>query len=178
MAYDNSRDNTSNARSKDQRDLAGVASQAYSAASAVASDAANKAKDLASDTAASIGSQLKEMLDRQVGSGAEAMGHVVGSTKRFADELNRESPQVASFVRAVADRADTYVNDLRGQSAEQLMRRASDYTRRQPALVFGLAALAGFFALRAFKNTPTVSSPSIQPTDAGGDRTVRQSHAS
>ncbi len=177
MAYDHSRENT-NARVKDEQDPKSVASEAYTAASAVAVDAANKAKELASDTAVTIGSQVKDMLDRQVGNGAEAMGHVVSSTKRFADELNRESPQVANFVRAVADRADAYVNDLRGQSAEQLMRRASDYTRRQPVLVFGLAALAGFFALRTFKNTPTVPSPSIQPTHAEGNRSVRQSYGS
>jgi hypothetical protein len=32
-------------------------------------------------------------------------------------------------------------------------------------MVFGLAAVAGFFALRVLKSTPsTVSSPPIQPT--------------
>jgi hypothetical protein len=43
---------------------------------------------------------------------------------------------------------------LQDQSVDQLWRSASNYTRRQPAVVFGLAALAGFFALRTFKSTP------------------------
>ena len=32
------------------------------------------------------------------------------------------------------------------------------------AAVFGLAALAGFFAFRTFKNAQSVSAPPIQPT--------------
>jgi len=43
---------------------------------------------------------------------------------------------------------------------QQLVRTASDYTRKQPALVFGLAALAGFALLRVLKsNTPTEGVP-------------------
>jgi hypothetical protein len=60
---------------------------------------------------------------------------------------------------------DGYANRLENQTVEQLTKTASDYTRQQPALVFGLAAVAGFFAFRTFKNTQSVSSPPIQPTD-------------
>jgi hypothetical protein len=60
-----------------------------------------------------------------------------------------------------------YADGLRHQSAEQLMRGASDFTRRQPAVVFGLAALAGFFVLRTLKSTGSAASPPIQPTDYG-----------
>lgn len=31
---------------------------------------------------------------------------------------------------------------------------ASDFTRKQPALVFGLASLAGFLAFRVLKSSP------------------------
>jgi hypothetical protein len=41
---------------------------------------------------------------------------------------------------------------------------AADFTRRQPALVFGLAALAGFFAIRTLKSSPSISAPPIQPS--------------
>jgi hypothetical protein len=54
---------------------------------------------------------------------------------------------------------------MENQTVDQLTKSASDYTRRQPALVFGLAALAGFFAFRTFKNAQSVSAPPIQPTD-------------
>ena len=48
--------------------------------------------------------------------------------------------------------------------AEELMRTASDFTRRQPALVFGLASLAGFVLLRVLKSNP----------DAGSSRNSRR----
>jgi hypothetical protein len=56
------------------------------------------------------------------------------------------------LVRGVADRLDDYADGLRDKSIDQLMKTASDFTRRQPAVVFGVAALVGFFALRTFKS--------------------------
>jgi hypothetical protein len=54
---------------------------------------------------------------------------------------------------------------MRGKSVDELMRTASDFTRRQPALVFGLASLAGFVLLRVLKS----SSPD-NVRDHGPDR--------
>jgi hypothetical protein len=62
---------------------------------------------------------------------------------------------MADFVRDAADRVETFSHDMRGQSVEQLMGKASDFTRKQPALVFGLASLAGFFLFRVLKAKPS-----------------------
>jgi hypothetical protein len=144
-----------------------AASDAYSAASAMASDAADQAKRAASDAAATVSQQVKQFIDGQVGSGADMVGNVANSVKRAADELDRDAPQLAGLVRGLADRVDSYADDLRDQSIDQLVRTASDFTRRQPALVFGLAALAGFFAVRTLKASPSVAAPSIQPAYPG-----------
>ena len=142
-----------------------AAGDAFSNATALAGDAASKAREAASETAATVAGQVKEILDRKVGSGADVVGHVAGAVRRAAQELEQEVPQLAGLVRTAGDQIDGYAEGLRGQSAEQLMRAASDFTRRQPAIVFGLAAVAGFFALRVLKSTPaSVSSPPIQPT--------------
>ena len=155
----------SNRDGRGQR-TAKVASEAFSSASAMAGDAANKTK-LAS-AAATVTEQVKQLLDRQVGSGADMMGHVAGAVKRAAQELDRDAPQLAGMVRTAAEQMNGYADGLRDQSVEQLMRGASDFTRRQPAVVFGLAALAGFVVLRTLKSTPSsVASPPIQPTDYG-----------
>jgi ElaB/YqjD/DUF883 family membrane-anchored ribosome-binding protein len=141
------------------------ANDALAGASAMAGDAATKAKQAASDTAVTVTEQVKQLLDRQVETGADAVGHVAGAVKRSAQELERDAPQLASLMRTAADRIDDCAHGLRDQSVDQLMRAASDFTRRQPAMVFGLAALAGFFAMRTLKATPTtVSSPPIQPS--------------
>jgi hypothetical protein len=57
---------------------------------------------------------------------------------------------------------------LRDQSIDEIWQSAADFTRRQPALVFGLAALAGFFALRTVKSSQSMSAPSIQPSHHSG----------
>ena len=122
--------------------------------SQAASEAVGKAKQAASETASSITEQVKVLLDEQVGNGANVVGHLADSAKLAAEDLNRSAPQLAGLLQGVAQRLEDYAGDLQDQSVDQLWRSASNYTRRQPAVVFGLAALAGFFALRTFKSTP------------------------
>ena len=153
----------SNRDGRGQR-TAKVASEAFSSASAMAGDAANKTQ--LTSAAATVTEHVKQLLDRQVDSGADMMGHVAAAVKRAAQELDRDAPQLAAMVRTAAERMNGYADGLRDQSVEQLMRGASNFTRRQPAVVFGLAALAGFVVLRTLKSTPSsVASP--QPTDYG-----------
>lgn len=139
------------------------AKDAFSAASSFAGDAAETVRGAASETAATITSEVKQLLNRQVGGGAQMLGGVARSARRVAEDLERESPQVAGLVRAFAGRVDGYANHLRDQSFDQLLKTGSDFARQQPALVFGLAALTGFFALRTLKSSTPVSAPSIQP---------------
>jgi hypothetical protein len=48
---------------------------------------------------------------------------------------------------------EQFSRDIRGQTVEDLVRTASEFTRRQPALVFGLASLAGFLAFRVLRSS-------------------------
>ena len=57
---------------------------------------------------------MKELLDRQVGTGADVVGHVAGAVKRAAQELDRDVPQLAGLVRTAADQIDGYADGLRG----------------------------------------------------------------
>jgi hypothetical protein len=54
-------------------------------------------------------------------------------------------------MRTMADKVDTYADGLKTKSVEDLVRSASDFTRRQPAVVFGFAAMAGFLVFRMLK---------------------------
>jgi ElaB/YqjD/DUF883 family membrane-anchored ribosome-binding protein len=132
----------------------------------MAEDAASKAKQLASNAAGTVTDETKRLLDAQLSAGADAIGQVAGAAKRVSEELKQQSPQLANLVHSIGDRVADYSDQLRDQSVQELMRNATDFTRRQPALVFGLAALAGFFAWRVVKAAPasaSVSSPPIQP---------------
>jgi hypothetical protein len=116
-----------------------------------AQQATAKVKQSASDATSSVAHQVKDLLNGQVESGADMVGHFATSAKRAAEDLERNAPQLAGVVRGVADRIEGFADDLRGQSVDELMRIASNFTRRQPALVFGLAALGGFFVFRTLK---------------------------
>jgi hypothetical protein len=135
--------------------------------SEIAQEALHLAKEAASGAASTATSQVKNLLNRQVGAGADYVAHVAHSAKLAADDLDQHAPQIAGLVRGLAEQVETYSDDLRDQSVDDLVRTASNFTRKQPALVFALAALAGFFAYRVMKATPDVASPSIQPGDEG-----------
>jgi uncharacterized protein YjbJ (UPF0337 family) len=156
-----------------------AASETMSKASGMAQQAAETAKRAASDTTSKVTHQVKDMLDRQVGSGADMVGHFAHSAKLAADDLDKSAPYLAGLVRVAADRIESYSDDLRHQTIDQLVRSGAEFTRRQPALVFGLAALAGFFAFRTLKSAPdSVSSPSIQPTYETSQHRAGQYHGS
>jgi len=120
----------------------------------------------ASQSGSTITSQVQGVLDQQVVKGAKVVSSVANSARRAADELETNTPQLADLVRGMADRLQDYSRNLENQSVTDIYETASDFTRRQPAVVFGLAALAGFFALRTFK-----SSSSDAGNARGGRRT-------
>ena len=99
----------------------------------------------------------KGALDQQVATGARTVTNVAHSARRAADELESDAPQIAGLVRSMANRVEEYSRNLENQSVTDIYQTASDFTRRQPAVVFGVAALAGFFALRTLKSSSTSS---------------------
>jgi ElaB/YqjD/DUF883 family membrane-anchored ribosome-binding protein len=138
-------------------------SDTLSQVSDAAQSATSTARKAASEAVSTIADQVKELLDSQLASGVEMVGHLGSSAKRAAADLDRNAPQLAGLVRGVGDRIESYADDMRDQSVDELFRSASNFTRRQPALVFGLAALAGFFAYRTIKSTPLPTQPVRRP---------------
>jgi ElaB/YqjD/DUF883 family membrane-anchored ribosome-binding protein len=139
------------------------ASDRLSQVSDAAQSATSTAREVASEAASTITDQVKELLDSQLASGVEMVGHLGSSAKRAAADLDRNAPQLAGLVRGVGDRIESYADDMRDQSVDELFCSASNFTRRRPALVFGLAALAGFFAYRTIKSTPLPTQPVRRP---------------
>jgi hypothetical protein len=147
-----------------------AASDAFAKASDTAADmAANmaaKAKAAAADAAATMSDQVIGALNDQLGVGAKSANRFASSMRGAAHDLDHDNPMLAGLVRGFAHNVDRYAESLQDQTVEQLVKDTSDLTRRQPALVFGLAALAGFFAFRTFKSAAAgpVASPPIAPT--------------
>ena len=148
------------ARNQKMRAAAG---EAFSRASDTARDAGAKAKRAAEGAASSLTDSVMGLLNQQVGASADAAGRFASAMKSAAEDMERGNPMLADLMRGLAHNVDAYADALENRTVEQLIKAGSDFTRRQPALVFGLAAVAGFLAFRTFKNAQSVSSPSIQP---------------
>ena len=111
----------------------------------------------ATEAASTLTSQVQGVLDEQVVKGARMMTNVANSVRRAAEELDSDAPQIAGLVRGAADRLEEYSHTLEDQSVSDIYQAASEFTRRQPVVVFGVAALAGFFALRTLKSSSRAS---------------------
>jgi ElaB/YqjD/DUF883 family membrane-anchored ribosome-binding protein len=102
------------------------------------------------------------MLDEQVDRGAAMMSQVASSTRLAADDMSETLPHVAGLVGSMADRIDAFAEEVRDKTVDQVVGIAADFTRRQPLVTFGLAALAGFVVMRALGNS-SVSTPPARP---------------
>jgi len=151
-----------------------AATDVFAKASDAARDAGSKVKQAAADTASNMTDHVKDLLDQQIGKGVDLAGHFANSVKLAADSLERESPALAGLIRNFGDKVEIYKDEFQDQTVDHLARTVSDFTRRQPALVFGLAALAGFFIFRTIKSASVMSAPSIQPVQ-GHDEVRRNS---
>ena len=97
------------------------------------------------------------------------MNDVARSARRAADELQNDTPQIARVVRGIANQMEEYSHALENRTVSDLYQSASDFTRRQPALVFGLAALTGFLALRTVKSSQPSSTSWTRKSRSGGE---------
>jgi ElaB/YqjD/DUF883 family membrane-anchored ribosome-binding protein len=145
-------------------DVRSKANEAMSKVADVAQQAGDQVKQQASSLATEAKEKTKGYFNQQVSSGADLTSHMAESIKCAADNLDPKAPQIASLVRSAADRLDSFSDEMREQSVDDLLRTASDFTRRQPAVVFGLASLTGFFLFRALK-----AKPSPVPSGSGAD---------
>ena len=140
------------------QDMRVKAGEAASTITDAARQASGEAKQGVSSLASDATKRAKGLLNMQVTAGADMVDHVADSARAAAESLDQNAPQLAGLMRNAADRAEAFSQDLREQTLEDLIRMASDFTRKQPALVFGLASLAGFLAFRVIKSSPPESS--------------------
>jgi ElaB/YqjD/DUF883 family membrane-anchored ribosome-binding protein len=124
-----------------------------------------QAKATATSLASEANEKAKGALNEQIAAGAEWVGYVAEATKAAADSLDRNAPKLSGLVRETAQKVERFSRDVKDQSVEELYQSASDFTRRQPALVFGSAAVLGFFLFRLLKTEPRTASAAGRESD-------------
>jgi hypothetical protein len=139
----------------------------------LARESGGKAQQAVSDTASQVGSEVRGILDRQLSEGWGVAGQVANSFKRAADDLDESSPVAARVVRNLAERVQYYADDFQDQTVDGMISSASSFARRQPAMAFGLGALAGFLLFRSVKSArgPISASRTDQPSGLGSQET-------
>jgi hypothetical protein len=167
----NSQDSTASAR-----DLRGQAGEAMTKLTDAAQQAGRQAKGSATSLASQANETAKGMINEQIAKGAGMVGHIADSIGHAADHLDSEAPQLASLVRSAAETSKDFSRDMQDKSVEEVFQSASDFTRRQPALVFGSAAVAGFFLFRLLKSG-TAAKGSSGTSGAGSGRQFYQNRS-
>jgi hypothetical protein len=120
-------------------------------------DQARAAADETSREASKFAQQMKDrargFAETRKQAGADRLTSIAGAVERAAADLESESPQAAGYVRDAADGVRHVSSMLRDRPVEQLVSDARDFARRQPALVFGGALLAGLAISRFLKSS-------------------------
>ena len=117
---------------------------------------AAQAKDAAASLASDASQKAKGLLNMQVSAWLR-FGRSCGASpvRCAADNLDPErSASWRAWFAARPNGWKSFRETSAGQTVEDLVRTASEFTRRQPALIFGLASLAGFLAFRVLKSSP------------------------
>ncbi len=117
---------------------------------------AGSASGRAADAAAGLGPVVREqagrLADRSKEAGADTAEAVGRAVKSAADELEREVPELANYVRGAADYTQHLADDLRERTAGELLSDAVAWGRRQPLAALAGAAVLGFALSRVIKS--------------------------
>jgi ElaB/YqjD/DUF883 family membrane-anchored ribosome-binding protein len=152
-----------------QGDLRYKAAKVATQVGEAAQDMAEQAKQSASSLAAEANQTIKGILNQQLAVGADLAGEVAHSARAAAGNLNQNAPQLAGLVRNAADKIESFSQDMRGRSIDEIMEIASGYARRQPLIIFGAAAALGFLAFRVVKSAPPMQESGMG-NRSGGQR--------
>lgn len=153
------------------KDLRVHTGDALSKINDVAQAVGEQAKATATSLASEANEKAKGVLNGQIAAGAEWVGYVAEATKAAADSLDRNAPKLSGIVRQTARKVERFSRDVKDQSVEELYQSASDFARRQPALVFGSTAVLGFFLFRLLKTEPrSAAAAGRDPGRSSNDR--------
>jgi ElaB/YqjD/DUF883 family membrane-anchored ribosome-binding protein len=156
-----------------RQDIGKMAKETVTRLGDTAQEFGSQARQAATSLASEANKNIKGVLNQKVGIGADLVGHVAHSVRAAADDLKPNSPELAGLVRGAADKIDELSSSVRDKTVEELFETASDFARRQPAVVFGAAAAVGFLLFRILKAAPSSSASQTASSRGGFDGRFR-----
>jgi len=128
---------------------AGIAEASADKLKDQASEFANAAKDVAGQAA----DKVKEAVSDKKSAGADYVGGLAETIRRASREFDNDLPIAGKYIRKAASQVENVADSIRSGDFHDLMRNAQAFARRQPTAFLGIAAIAGFAAVRFLKSS-------------------------
>lgn len=111
----------------------------------------NESKQQASALWQDTQETARAVIGEQKHAAAGTLDDFAGTLRRVARESGGGSSQVARLAESAADGLQGVSDALRNKDLDGLLRDVESFARRSPVAFFGIAALAGFAAVRFLK---------------------------
>jgi uncharacterized phage infection (PIP) family protein YhgE len=163
-----------------EHDFRQRADEALGEAKAAVADVAREVGDRATEAAETVRDKAEELAEDGKAAGADQIEGFARAARTAADDLDKQSPEIAGYVRQAADGIEQAANSVRNRSVGELVEMMGSFARTQPTAFFGSAVLAGlvmsrFVKSRADRPTQQPGSASATASSESGERVDRRS---
>lgn len=135
-------------------DPTGTAHEAGAADAGTTGQMKAKAREVAGRAGQQAKTKARSTVDSQKSKAAETIGHVAETLRGSTDQLRQQDhDQIGQYVASAADQMERFADYLRTTDTDELVRRAEDMARRQPALFLGGAFALGVLSARFLKSS-------------------------
>jgi len=119
------------------------------------------AKETVQELAEPLKDKALDMAKEQKDAGADHLRMLARAMDSASQAVQGDVPQLANYIKTLSGKLEQVSSDIRDQELDQLGQTASDFAKRNPALVFGGAMLAGIALTRFLKSSsqPSTSMP-------------------
>lgn len=128
---------------------------------------ANAAAAQTSDVFANVSDEVSHAIDKEKQRGAESVLGIARAITTAAEELDQQSPALAGHLKTAARSIESLSKGIKDRNLRELTDEAGNLARRQPAVFFAGAVLAGFTLARFLKSTPPRQAPPESPLSGG-----------
>jgi hypothetical protein len=98
--------------------------------------------------------QVKTMAERRKERASERLGNVAEALRDIGRQMRKQDQRAAAVVtEKIADRVERLSGKFRGKDIEEIAGDVERAVRRQPALAFGMALVAGFLVVRMLRDS-------------------------
>jgi hypothetical protein len=115
-------------------------------------DVVREVGDRATEATETIRDKAEVLAEDGKAAGADQIAGFARAARTAADDLDKQSPEIAGYVRQAAYGIEQAANSVRNRSVGEFVEMMGSFARTQPTAFFGSAVLAGFVMSRFVKS--------------------------